>query len=97
MTQSFRDAGTEDIFNGVNSQASRSVCPQSLWKIAGRKLDQIDSAESINDLCIPPGNCLEVLKGDREGQYRIRINEQYRVCFSWEEAGPADVKIIDDH
>jgi proteic killer suppression protein len=76
MIQSFKSTGTEDIFNGVGSPASRSVCPQSLWKIASRKLDQIDSAELMNDLRIPPGNRLELLKGIREGQYSVRINQQ---------------------
>ena len=97
MIQSFKDAGTEDIFNGINSRESRSVCLQSLWEIASRKLDQIDSAESIDDLRIPPGNRLERLKGDREGQYSIRINEQYRICFFWEETGPTDIEIVDYH
>ena len=97
MIQSFKDAGAEDIFNGINSRASRSICPQSLWKIAGRKLDQIDLAVSIDDLRIPPGNRLEPLKGDREGQYSIRINEQYRICFFWDETGPSDIEIVDYH
>ena len=97
MIQSFKDVGTEDVFNGINSRASRNVCPQSVWKIASRKLDQIDSAVSIDDLRIPPGNRLERLKGDREGQYSIRINEQYRICFFWEETGPTDVEIVDYH
>ena len=97
MIQSFKDAGTEDIFNGINSRSSRNACPQSLWKIAGQKLDQIDSAVTIEDLRIPPGNRLERLKGERESQYSIRINEQYRICFFWEEAGPTDVEIVDYH
>ena len=97
MIQSFKNTGTEDIFNGINSRTSRSVCPQSLWKIASRKLDQIDSAESIDDLRIPPGNRLEILKGDRDGQYGIRINRQYRIGFFWEESGPIDVEIVDYH
>ena len=97
MIQSFKNAGTEDIFSGLNSRASRSICPQSKWKIASRKLDQIDSAESIDDLRIPPGNRLEILKGDRDGQYSIRINQQYRICFFWEESGLIDVEIVDYH
>jgi len=97
MIQSFKNAGTEDIFNGINSRTSRIVCPQSLWKFASRKLDQIDSAESIDDLRIPPGNRLEILKGDRDGQYSIRINQQYRICFFWEESGLIDVEIVDYH
>ena len=62
-----------------------------------RKLDQLDSAEALDDLRIPPGNRLEALKGDRQGQYSIRINEQYRICFVWTESGPAEVEIVDYH
>jgi proteic killer suppression protein len=105
MIRSFKNAATEDIFNGINSKASRKACPQSLWKIAVRKLDQIDSAEVLDDLRIPPGNRLEALKGDRQaclprrrqGQHSIRINEQYRICFVWTEAGPEEVEIVDYH
>jgi len=97
MIQSFKEAGTEVIFNGINSRASRNACPEFLWKIAGRKLDQIDSAEAIDDLRVPPGNSVERLKGNREGQYSIRINEQYRICFFWEETDPTDVEIVDYH
>jgi len=97
MIRSFKNAATEDIFNGVNSRAARKTCPQQLWKIAVRKLDQLDSAEALDDLRIPPGNRLEALKGDRQGQYSIRINEQYRICFVWTESGPAEVEIVDYH
>lgn len=62
-----------------------------------QKLDQIDSAEALDDLRIPPGNRLEALKGDRQGQHSIRINEQYRICFIWTEAGPEKVEIVDYH
>lgn len=97
MIRSFKNAATEDIFNGINSKAARKTCPQSVWAIAARKLDQIDSAEAIDDLRIPPGNRLEMLKGNRGGQHSIRINEQYRICFVWTEAGPEEVEIIDYH
>ena len=97
MIQSFRNQATEDIFNGVNSKSARNLCPQTLWRIAFRKLDQLDSVEGLEDLKVPPGNRLEQLKGDREGQYSIRINDQYRVCFYWTETGPKEVEIIDYH
>lgn len=97
MIQSFRDSGTEDVFNGVNSKRARKTCPQDLWKVAWRKFDQLDSANSLEELGIPPANRLEALKGDRKGQFSIRINEQYRICFRWTEAGPADVEIVDYH
>jgi toxin HigB-1 len=97
MIRSFKDKATEEIFNGVNSKVARKVCPPSIWKIAFRKLDQIDSVEKLEDLRIPPGNRLEALKGDRKDQYSIRINEQYRICFQWTENGPSEVEIVDYH
>jgi toxin HigB-1 len=97
MIQSFKNAGTEDIFNGRRTQAARRTCPQSLWKIAIRKLDQLDSVTALPELQIPPGNRLEALKGDRQGQQSIRINDQYRICFRWTEPGPAEVEIVDYH
>ena len=97
MIRSFGDRGTEDVFDGANSAAARKVCPQPLWSIAWRKLDQIDSAEELADLRVPPGNRLEPLRGDRAGQHSIRINEQYRVCFRWSAEGPEDVEIADYH
>jgi proteic killer suppression protein len=97
MIQSFKSAGTEDIFNGRRTQAARRTCPQSLWKIAIRKLDQLDSVTALPELQIPPGNRLEALKGDRQGQHSIRINDQYRICFRWTEPGPAEVEIVDYH
>lgn len=97
MIRSFATQATEDIFNGRSTKAARRTCPQSLWSIAGRKLDQIDSVEEPGELRIPPGNCLEQLSGSRRGQFSIRINDQYRVCFRWTETGPADVAIVDYH
>ena len=97
MIQSFKNAGTEDIFNGRRTQAARRICPQSLWKIATRKLDQLDSVIALHELQIPPGNRLETLKGDRQGQQSIRINDQYRICFRGTETGPAEVEIVDYH
>lgn len=62
-----------------------------------RKLRQLEIAGNLNDLRIPPGNHLEALSGDREGQYSIRINGQFRICFSWTPMGPQDVEIVDYH
>ncbi len=73
------------------------LCPKSVWKIAARKLDQLDSAEDIEELRFPPGNRLKSLLGDRQGQYSIRINNQYRICFTWTETGPDEVEITDYH
>jgi proteic killer suppression protein len=83
MIRSFRTAGTEDVFNGDNTRAARQACPESLWKVAFRKLDQLDSVESLGDLRVPPGNQLEALTGDRKGQFTICINRQYHLCFVW--------------
>ena len=75
----------------------RKRCQQHLWKIAYQKLDQLDSALTIDELRVPPGNRLESLSGDRKEQYSIRINNQYRICFLWDENGPMDVEITDYH
>jgi proteic killer suppression protein len=97
MIESFHDRASEDIFNGINSNAARKSCPEKLWRIATRKLDQLDSAHSLEDLKVPPGNRLEALVGDRKGQYSIRINDQYRICFAWGESGPCEVEVTDYH
>lgn len=97
MIQSFKNTGTEDIFNGENTKEARKVCPNSIWKIAARKLDQVDSVSALHELRIPPNNKLEPLTGDRKGQYSIRINDQYRICFEWTELGPDQVEIVDYH
>ena len=97
MIMSFKDQATEDIFNGRNPRAARRCCPEALWKVATRKLDLLDSAATLNDLRVPPGNRLEALSADRAGQHSIRINEQYRICFVWTSSGPAEVEIVDYH
>jgi len=97
MIVSFRDQASEDIFNGFNSKVARKSCPRTLWRVAARKLDQLDSVLLLEELKIPPGNRLENLSGDRKGEYSIRINEQYRICFMWRETGPYDVEITDYH
>ncbi len=97
MIRAFKNPGTEDIFYGKNTSAARQTCPQNLWKIAARKLDQLDSVNALAELRIPPGNRLEALSGDRKGQYSIRINDQYRICFVWAETEPDEVEIVDYH
>jgi len=94
MIISFKNKATEDIFNGGNTKNARKTCPQSLWRVASRKLDQLDSVQTLQ---VPPGNKLEPLIGDRKGEYSIRINEQYRICFQWTDAGPNEVEITDYH
>lgn len=97
MIESFKNTGTEDIFNGVNSKSARKLCPETIWRVAIRKLDQIDSVTAVDELSVPPGNRLELLSGDRDNQYSIRINNQYRICFSWSELGAEEVEIVDYH
>ena len=97
MIQNFKTRGTEDIFNGISSREARQTCPNVLWQVVVRKLDQLDSVEMLNELRIPPGNRLEQLSGERKGQYSIRINDQYRICFLWTGSGPDQVEIVDYH
>jgi proteic killer suppression protein len=97
VIRSFADRGTEDIFDGVDTRAARAVCPRVLWGVARRKLDQSNRARDVVDLMAPPGNRLERLRGDRAGQYSIRINERYRVCFRWENGYADEVEIADYH
>ena len=93
----FRDRATEDIFHGWATKAARKLLPLPLWKVAGRKLEQLDSAARLEDLKAPPGSRLEALSGTREGQHSIRINDQYRICFRWTASGPTKVEITDYH
>jgi proteic killer suppression protein len=97
MIRSFKNKGTEDIFDGKNSKAARKLCPQYLWNLAARKLEQVDSATNLEDLKVPPGNRLEALSGHRDGLYSIRINDQYRVCFQWDNESADNVEIVDYH
>lgn len=97
MIRSFRDRGTEDVFDGVDSKTARKVCPGAIWGVAFRKLDQLEHAVSLDSLRLPSGNRLEALKKDRAGQHAIRINDQYRVCFRWTGTDAEDVEITDYH
>jgi proteic killer suppression protein len=92
VIQSFRCADTRTLF-----ESGRSRRFSGIVSVAARKLAQIDAAETLEFLRAPPGNRLEALKGDRAGQHSIRINDQFRVCFRWTKAGPADVEIVDYH
>ena len=73
--RSFKNTGTGDIFDGITTKATRKCCPQSIWPVARRKLDQINRVKEVSELQIPPGNRLEQLKGDRGNQFSIRINQ----------------------
>ena len=93
MIKIFRDKETEKIFNRFLSKK----LPQNVQQLARRKLVILDSATDLDTLRVPPGNRLEALKGDRKGQHSIRINDQWRVCFRWTNAGVEDVEIVDYH
>ncbi|MBQ9041834.1 MAG: type II toxin-antitoxin system RelE/ParE family toxin [Eggerthellaceae bacterium] len=92
MIASFKDKDTETLANGV-----RVPKFASFENVARRKLRQLEIAGSLDDLKIPPGNRLEALHGDRAGQHSIRINDQFRVCFTWTQAGAKNVEIVDYH
>jgi proteic killer suppression protein len=89
---SFRDTDTESLAGGRRVRRFQAV-----ETVARRKLRQLEIAGRLDDLKVPPGNRLERLRGDRDGQYSIRVNDQFRVCFRWTEAGPTEVEIVDHH
>lgn len=93
MIQSLADEATRKVW----AREHVRQFGQELQRAAQKKLRLLNAAETINDLRIPPGNRLEKLAGDHDGQHSIRINDQYRICFVWTSAGPADVQIVDYH
>jgi len=97
VIHSFADKATEDLFLGVDSRRARRACPQALWPVVRRKLDQLNRVRDLPELSIPPGNRLERLRGDRAGEHSIRINEQCRICFRWEESHAYQVEVTDYH
>jgi proteic killer suppression protein len=97
VIQGFIDGGSADIYDDANTLAARRKLPRALWRVAQRKLQILNRAVRLDDLRAPPANHLEALSGDRRGQHSIRINDQYRICFVWTEAGPTSVEIVDYH
>jgi proteic killer suppression protein len=93
MIQSFADPQAELIWSGRRSRK----LPPEIQAVALRKLRLLNQARVLNDLRVPPGNRLEVLRADRQGQHSIRINQQWRICFVWDEGGPQGVEIVDYH
>ena len=92
MIRSFRDRETENVFRREFSRRFQSIAP-----VAKRKLDHMHAAAALSDLGAIPGNRLEALAGDRKGQYSIRVNQQWRICFRWADGDALDVEIVDYH
>ena len=93
MIKSFADADTESVFDGKPARRF----PPEIQRTARRKLLQLAAADRLEIMRLPPGNRLEALKGDRRGQHSMRINDQWRICFCWEEQDAPDVEIVDYH
>jgi proteic killer suppression protein len=93
MIRAFADKRNQMVFAG----ASPKGFPSGILKVARRKLKMVDAAVVLSDLRVPPGNQLEALTGDRRGQYSIRINDQWRICFVWTPEGPTDLEVVDYH
>lgn len=93
MIQGIKDSETRKVFERDRSRK----LPADIQRVALRKLVMLDAAESLQDLRVPPGNRLEALTGDRQGQHSIRINDQWRICFVWTASGPDSVEIVDYH
>jgi len=92
VIKSFRSSDTQVLFETGSSKRFGSIA-----QVATRKLTQLEAAVTLDFLKSPPGNRLEPLKGDRQGQHSIRINDQWRICFRWTDAGPEEVEIVDYH
>jgi proteic killer suppression protein len=96
VIQSFADETAADLFRDRNSRAARRI-PRDIWRVAQRKLKLLDVAARLEDLTIPSGNRLEPLKGKRAGRYSLRVNDQYRVTFRWEQGHAYEVRVEDYH
>lgn len=92
MIQSFKDADTQQLFEARSNKRWAAI-----KAVALRKLDQIEASSNLTDLSVPPGNRLEALKRDRAGRHSIRINDRYRICFTWKADGAHEVEVTDYH
>jgi len=97
LIQTFADQGSRDVYAGIDSKVARARLPKPLWSIARRKLHWVDSARTVDVLRVPPGNRLEALKGDRAGIWSIRINDQYRITFRFQQGNAYEVCCEDYH
>jgi toxin HigB-1 len=93
VIESFKDSKTAAIFSGLEVRG----LPREIQGTARRKLKMIDAAPTVTTLRVPPGNRLEALKGERRGQWSIRINDQWRICFTWKDGNAFDVEVVDYH
>ena len=96
MIASFGDRATEDLYHGLRTAQVRRI-PNQIWRVACRKLDMIEYAQMLGDLRAPPGNRLEMLRGEMAGYHSIRINDQWRIVFRWQEDVARDVSVVDYH
>ena len=96
MIATFADAATEDIWNGHETKAARTI-PKSIWPVVRRKLDLLNRVARLDALRVPPGNRLEALRGARTGSYSIRVNDQYRITFTFREESFYEVRCEDYH
>jgi len=96
VIQSFGDSTTSDLYHGKNTPAARAI-PKELWPVVRRKLDLVNAATAVQDLRVPPGNRLKAMKGRAAGWFEIRVNDQYRLYFRFEDGNAFDVRCGDDH
>jgi proteic killer suppression protein len=96
LIQTFRDHATADLFRERNTRAARRL-PREIWSVVQRKLKLLDAAARIGDLTVPAGNRLELLKGDQAGRHSMRVNDQYRITFRWEDGHAYEVSVVDYH
>jgi toxin HigB-1 len=96
MIQSFADEATADIFRERNTKAARQI-PKAVWRVVQRKLKMLDVAARVDDLDSPPGNRLKILNGELKGRYSIRVNDQYRGTFRWENRHAYEVAVENYH
>jgi proteic killer suppression protein len=96
VNRSFGDETTADLFRERNSRSARQI-PRELWRVVQRTLKLLDAAARLDDLAVPAGNRLELLKGDQAGRHSIRVNDQYRITFRWENGNGYEVRVEDYH
>ena len=96
MIQSFADATTQDLYDGIDSKAARRI-PKEIWPVVHRKLDALDAATSMIDFLCVPGNHLKRLKWKQKGRWSLRVNQQYRITFRFDEGHAYDVRCEDYH